>query len=158
MFSHCKNLSCNNRIYVKIFLYRLSEKLFVNMSNYINLRTCTTASLDYGIFNIKEAIEKIKEKPEEYSNIITITENNNMYSFVSVMKQIQKSGMEDKIKTIVGVDITIGKKRNDDSNQVDKYNVLMLAKNNNGYTNLCKLQTVFYKSRKKLIFVIKYTI
>ena len=149
MFSHCKNLSCNNRIYVKIFLYCLSEKLFVNISNYINLRTCTTASLDYGIFNIKEAIEKIKEKPEEYSNIITITENNNMYSFVSVMKQIQKSGMEDKIKTIVGVDITIGKKRNDDSNQVDKYNVLMLAKNNNGYTNLCKLQTVFYKSRKK---------
>lgn len=128
MFRHCKNLSCNNRIYVKIFLYCLSEKLFVNMSNYINLRACTTASLDYGIFNIKEAIEKIKEKPEEYSNIITITENNNMYSFVSVMKQIQKSGMEDKIKTIVGVDITIGKKRNDDSNQVDKYNVLMLAK------------------------------
>ena len=119
------------------------------MSNYINLRTCTTASLDYGIFNIKEAIEKIKENPEEYSNTITITENNNMYSFVSVMKQIQKSGMEDKIKTIVGVDITIGKKRNDNSNQTDTYNVLMLAKNNNGYTNLCKLQTVFYKSRKK---------
>ena len=79
---------------------------------YVNLRGYTTASMDCGLFNIENAIEKIKSNPEEYSSAFAITEKNNMYSIIDFYKHGQKASNDNfKFNSIVGIDLTFSKEK-----------------------------------------------
>ena len=57
--------------------------------------------------DIKNAIEKIKSNPEEYSSAFAITEKNNMYSIIDFYKHGQKASNDNfKFNSIVGIDLT----------------------------------------------------
>lgn len=123
---------------------------------YVNLRSYTTASMDFGIFDYNGAIAKTQENPEEYTPSFAVTEHNNMFSVIDFYKSAT-----DNFKSIIGVEITFAKEskhivkmheitgtRESEKIEYELYDNLMIAKNNDGYTNLCKLQTIFYKSKK----------
>lgn len=115
---------------------------------YVNLRTYTTASDKFGIFNIDAAIQKINDNPEEYSKSFAITEYLNMFSFIDFYKQVK--GV-DGFNPIFGVELDIAslKNNNIERQEYELFPNLFIAKNESGYQNLCKLQTLFYKSKKK---------
>ena len=123
---------------------------------YVNLRSYTTASMDFGIFDYNGAIAKTQENPEEYTPSFAVTEHNNMFSVIDFYK-----AAKDNFKPIIGVELSFAKEskhivkmheitgtRESEKIEYELYDNLMIAKNNDGYTNLCKLQTIFYKSKK----------
>lgn len=127
--------------------------------SFVNLRAYTTASMQFGIFNIEEAVEQCKNNPQEYTNAFAITERNNMYSVIDFYK---KATSNPEFNPIVGVDLVFAKenetilkvKEDNQEREVvrknsETYPLLLLAKNNDGYKNLSKLQTLFYTSAKK---------
>ncbi len=74
--------------------------------------------------------EKLIGKAVEYKlKAIAITDINSMQGVI----QFVKHAKENKIKTIIGCTIT--------DTQDDKLYAILLAKNNKGYTDICKLIT-----------------
>ena len=57
--------------------------------SYINLRTNTAASLDYGFLDVEAALKKCQSEPSEYGMAFAVTERNNMYSVVDFYKKGQ---------------------------------------------------------------------
>lgn len=131
---------------------------------YVNLRSFTTASMvgnkekNCGMLDIDGALQKIKSNPDEYSNAIAVTEKNNMYSVID----FYKSGLElnNNFNSIVGIHLNFAHE-DEQQYQVNEangtrvesrivsytYPVLLIAKNNQGYQNLCKLQTLYFQSK-----------
>lgn len=121
---------------------------------YINLRTNTAASLDYGFLDVEAALKKCQSEPSEYGMAFAVTERNNMYSVVDFYKKGQSiSGFN----PIVGIDLDIvyeeqttreykGEKIVDVKRSV--HPVLMLARNHQAYLNLCRLQTFLSENKK----------
>lgn len=127
---------------------------------FVNLRTYTSASMEFGIFNIDEAVEQSIEKPNEYYPSFAITEKNNMYSVIDFYKK--STSINPNFKPIIGIDLDFssekkksydiieqGETRETFRKETEKYPLLLIAKNKNGYVNLSKLQTLFYKSQKR---------
>ena len=128
-------------------------------SQFINLRAYTTASMDFGLFDIEAAVEQSKQNPKEYPSTFAITERNNMFSVIDFYKHA--TAINPSFKPIVGIDLTFcheherkielverGQKRISTQIESTKYPLLLLAKNEQGYQNLCKLQTLFQRSNK----------
>ena len=132
---------------------------------YVNLRAFTTASMvgneekNCGLFDIQGALKKIQENPEEYSNTFAVTEKNNMYSVIDFYKAGQNN---EDFNALIGIHLNFAKQhekqyevkennnvRVETIEEAETYPVLLIAKNNNGYQHICKLQTLFFKSKKE---------
>ena len=99
--------------------------------NFIHLNVHT----EYSLLNNYNPIEKLIDKASELEfRAMAITDYNNMYGVLDFYKRCKKKS----IKPIIGSEITLKYANN------KFYNIILLAKNNNGYKNLCKLVSNLY--------------
>ena len=109
---------------------------------YTNLRAYTSASLQFGLFDIENALQKVKNNPDEYSNAWAVTEHNNMFSIVKFSKAAK--GV-DGFNPIFGIELTfseeteqtvrvkeLGGFRDAVNTSSEKYDLLLIAKSRLG--------------------------
>ena len=90
---------------------------------------------EYSLLNNYNPIEKLVEKAKELNfKAMAITDYNNMYGVIDFYKRCKKNS----IKPIIGCELTLSYSNN------EFYNIILLAKNNLGYKNLCKLVSNLY--------------
>lgn len=99
--------------------------------NFVPLKTQTEFSITQGINKIQEIVEKASENNMQ---AMAITDLNGMYGAIAFYKECKSKG----IKPIVGIDVTV--------EQMDgnKYNLTLLAKNENGYKIINELNSKAY--------------
>jgi len=93
-------------------------------TSFIHLHCHSNYSLLDGVITIDRLIDKAK-----YYNMkaLALTDHNNLYAAVELYEKCKETG----IKPIIGAEITLD----------DNTNVVLLAKNKEGYSNLCKIIT-----------------
>ncbi|WP_313960693.1 DNA polymerase III subunit alpha [uncultured Parvimonas sp.] len=90
---------------------------------------------EYSLLNNYNPMEKLIDKAKELNfKAMAITDYNNMYGVVDFYKRCKKNS----IKPIIGCELTLSYPNN------EFYNIILLAKNNQGYKNLCKLVSNLY--------------
>lgn len=90
---------------------------------------------EYSLLNNFNPMEKLIEKAKELNfKAMAITDYNNMYGVIDFYKRCKKNS----IKPIIGCELTLSYSNN------EFYNIILLAKNNLGYKNLCKLVSNLY--------------
>lgn len=90
---------------------------------------------EYSLLNNYNPIEKLINKAVELNfKSMAITDYNNMYGVIDFYKRCKKNS----IKPIIGCEVTLKYPNS------KFYNVILLAKNNNGYKNLCRLVSNLY--------------
>lgn len=105
--------------------------------NYVPLNVKT----DYTFLSSLVTVKKLVEKCIEYNiNSVAITDLNSMSSCLEFYNEC----VSDDIKPILGVDL-----------EVDDFNVLLYAKNNEGYTELVKLVTLVSERTLTILDLIK---
>jgi DNA polymerase-3 subunit alpha len=127
--------------------------------NFIHLHNHTCYSLLDGLPQVDELINHAKE---EGSGAVAITDHGVMYGVVDFYKKCKKAG----VKPIIGAEayLTPGSRFSKSSNEDKKnYHLLLLAKNNTGYSNLLQLITIahlegfYYKPRVDWEILQKYS-
>ncbi len=117
--------------------------------SFVHLHNHSHYSLLDGLSKIDEMVKKAKSLSMP---AVAITDHGNMYGAIEFYKECKKQG----IKPIIGVEAYIANRsRFDKQPNVDnqRYHLILLAKNNNGYKNLIKLVTAanlegyYYKPR-----------
>ena len=102
------------------------------MSKFIHLH-------NYSDFSLLEAAQSIKSIVDIAHNLsmdsIALTEKGNLFSMVSFYKYAKKKG----IKPIIGCDLQIKSTLSIQKNNSKTFSIVILAKNNTGYSNLMKL-------------------
>ena len=120
-----------------------------NMSKFVHLHTHSHYSLLDGLSKVEALVKKAKEFGME---ALAITDHGNMHCAVEFYKKAKEAG----IKPIIGVEVYMAKgSRLSKISNVDnmRYHLTLLAKNEVGYRNLCKLVTAshlegfYYKPR-----------
>ena len=108
------------------------------MSNFIHLHNHS----DFSLLDSSQSIDSILKRANDLSmNSIALTESSNLFSMISFYKAAQKY----KIKPILGCEIII-----DEPSYFNKqtgnslFQLVLLAKNNTGYSNLMKLVSESY--------------
>lgn len=90
---------------------------------------------EYSLLNNYNPMEKLIDKAKKLNfKAMAITDYNNMYGVIDFYMRCKKNS----IKPIIGCEITLSYPNN------EFYNVILLAKNNQGYKNLCKLVSNLY--------------
>lgn len=90
---------------------------------------------EYSLLNNYNPMEKLIDKAKELNfKAMAITDYNNMYGVIDFYKKCKKNS----IKPIIGCELTLSYPDN------EFYNIILLAKNNHGYKNLCKLVSNLY--------------
>ena len=96
-----------------------------------HLKLHTEYSLLEGVGKIEEYIEKAEQSGV---NALAITDTA-MFGVIEFYKKCKKSG----IKPIIGLEVFL-----DGIVSEGEYSLTLLAKNRNGYRNLCKLSSISY--------------
>ena len=108
------------------------------MSNFCHLHVHTKYSLLDGLCKIDELIERVKALGQ---NSIAITDHGNMFGAIEFYKCAKKEG----IKPILGCEVYTAIGKRTERNPAERYNhLILLAKNNKGYSNLMKLVSLGY--------------
>ncbi len=108
------------------------------MSNFCHLHVHTKYSLLDGLCKIDELIECAKTLNQ---NAIAITDHGNMFGVIEFYKCAKKEG----IKPILGCEVYTAIGKRTERNPAERYNhLILLAKNNKGYSNLMKLVSLGY--------------
>ena len=119
------------------------------MPKFIHLHTHSHYSLLDGLSKIDGLVNKAKEMGME---ALALTDHGNMYGSVEFFEKARKAG----IKPIIGVEVYVAKgSRLSRGGREDmtRYHLTLLAKNEEGYHNLCELVTrshlegFYYKPR-----------
>ncbi len=117
--------------------------------NFVHLHVHTHYSLLDGMSKIPNLIKRVKDLG---MNAVAITDHGNMHGAIEFYKEAKKNG----IKPIIGMEgyVTPNDMRKKDLGLNDeRWHITLLAKNNKGYKNLIKLNTVahlegfYYKPR-----------
>ena len=96
----------------------------------LEVKTC------YSILSSLNKIDKLTEKASSMGYVsLAITDLNNMFGVYEFYLSCKKNN----IKPIIGIEITI-----------NNSNIILLAKNNNGYKNLIKLSTLVSDNNIKI--------
>lgn len=116
----------------------------------------------YSLLNALPKIEDlVKEAKKNEMSALALTDNGNLYGAIEFYKECKK----EEIKPIIGIDAYVAyRSRFDKQTGVDKerYRLILLAKNENGYKNLIKLVTYshlegfYYKPRLDKELLEKY--
>lgn len=94
-------------------------------NNFVHLNVHT----EYSLLNNYNPMKKLISKAKELNfNALAITDYNNMYGVIEFYKLCKKN----EIKPVIGVEITL-------CYGSSYHNIILLAKNNEGYKNLCRL-------------------
>ncbi|MDR0850660.1 MAG: DNA polymerase III subunit alpha [Christensenellaceae bacterium] len=116
------------------------------MKPFIHLHVHTEYSLLDGACTIKKLVEKVKEQG---APAIAITDHGNMMGALKFYAECFKLG----IKPIIGCEFYIAENRHVKSGKPELFHLILLAKNNTGYKNLLKLNSIahvegfYYKPR-----------
>lgn len=116
------------------------------MKPFIHLHVHTEYSLLDGACTIKRLVEKVKEQG---APAVAITDHGNMMGTLKFYAECYKKG----IKPIIGCEFYIAENRHVKSGRPELFHLILLAKNNTGYQNLLKLNSVaniegfYYKPR-----------
>ncbi|MDP2586898.1 MAG: DNA polymerase III subunit alpha [Candidatus Komeilibacteria bacterium] len=116
---------------------------------FVHLHTHSHYSLLDGLPKIPELVKKAKEFKMP---ALALTDHGSMYGIIEFYEQCQKAG----IKPIIGMEAYVAPNSRlgkDGKNDTHPYHLILLAKNNQGYKNLLKLNTLahlegfYYKPR-----------
>ncbi|MFA6860405.1 MAG: DNA polymerase III subunit alpha [Clostridia bacterium] len=107
------------------------------MGRFVHLHNHTEFSLLDGIAKIKKLVEVAAGRGD---GAVAITDHGNMYGVL----QFYKTCLEKQIKPIIGCEFYCCHDREAKSGRPDTAHLILLAKNDIGYHNLLKLQTVAY--------------
>lgn len=109
-------------------------------SLYVDLHVHTQYSIRDGIGKISDLVEKTKSMGR---SALAITDHGNLSGTIEFYNECQRQG----IKAILGCEVYVAAtSRFDKSNSKDNvnYHLVLLARNNEGYKNLCQLSTLSY--------------
>ena len=129
------------------------------MSNFTHLHVHTQYSILDGAANIKVMLERVKELGMES---LAITDHGNMYGVLEFFNTAKKIG----IKPILGCEMYVAEDRHNKSGSESRsgYHLILLAKNEKGYSNLIKLcsmgflkENFYYKPRIDKELLKQYT-
>ncbi|OHA87206.1 MAG: hypothetical protein A2644_02345 [Candidatus Zambryskibacteria bacterium RIFCSPHIGHO2_01_FULL_39_63] len=107
---------------------------------FTHLHTHSHYSLLQALPKIPELIEATKKDGME---ALALTDNGNMYGAIEFYKECKKAG----VKPIIGVDAYLASRTRFDKQagvDKDRFRLVLLCKNENGYKNLLKLVTASY--------------
>jgi len=119
------------------------------MSDFIHLHVHTEYSLLDGAIRLNSLIKKAKEFNMDS---VAITDHGTMFGTIEFYEKAKKAG----IKPIIGCECYVAPRTINDRTPEDKKglrHLVLIAKNNTGYKNLCKLATIgqlegsYYKPR-----------
>ncbi|MDL2326983.1 DNA polymerase III subunit alpha, partial [Bacteroidales bacterium OttesenSCG-928-A14] len=119
------------------------------MSNFSHLHVHTEYSFLDGMAKIPELIDKAYK---DGMRAMAITDHGNMYGVLDFINQVNKYNKKleagsEKFKGIIGCEVYVASKsRHDKSGKEDRsgHHLVLLAKNMDGYHNLCRLVTKAY--------------
>ena len=114
------------------------------MSQFVHLHNHS----DFSLLESSQSIISIVDKVKELSmDSVALTERNNLFSMIDFYKYALKNN----IKPIIGVEINIEKSNYQQhvSSGNNFYQLVLLAKNNQGYLNLMKLVSLSYTNSTK---------
>lgn len=124
--------------------------------SFVHLHNHTEYSLLDGAARISKLVKTAKERG---APAVAITDHGNMYGTYRFYKECKKAG----IKAIIGCEIYIVDDMNSRNPNDHIAHLVLLAKNNTGYTNLCKINSAawtrgfYYKPRIDYDFLAKHS-
>ena len=116
------------------------------MKNFVHLHVHTEYSLLDGCARISKLVEKVKENG---GKAVAITDHGNMAGALTFYTECYKNG----VKPIIGCEFYVAFDRKYKTGKADTAHLVLLAKNNEGYNNLLKLNGIaategfYYKPR-----------
>lgn len=116
------------------------------MSKFVHLHLHTEYSLLDGAARIDKLVKILKERE---APACAITDHGNMYGTVKFFEKCKANG----IKPIIGTEFYVADNYKDKTGKFDYAHITILAKNDEGYKNLCKLNSIawidgfYYKPR-----------
>lgn len=111
------------------------------MQNFVHLRLHTEFSITDGILHVKDAI-KLAQADQMFA--LAMTDLQNMFGLVKFYKGCLDAG----VKPIIGAEVNVA--ATPENGSIDKYKILILAKNIKGYQELSALITRSYTENKIL--------
>lgn len=106
--------------------------------NFVHLHNHTEFSLLDGMSKIPELVSAAKRYGMK---ALAITDHGNMFGAIKFYNECKKQG----IKPIIGCEVYLAEKRKEDKSG-SNYHLVLLAKNMEGYKNLCKIVSDAYTS------------
>ena len=116
------------------------------MKNFVHLHVHTEYSLLDGVARVKQLIKKVKESG---GTAVAMTDHGTMAGSLQFFAECYKNN----IKPIIGCEFYVAYDRNYKQGKPDNAHLVLLAKNNEGYENLLKLNAIackegfYYKPR-----------
>ena len=111
------------------------------MSSFIHLRNHSQYSILDATPSIKDLVKKCQNLQMES---VALTDHANLFGAVEFYKECQDQG----IKPIIGTELYVAPTNHTEKRKLPgmraAYNLTLLAKNNQGYKNLCKLSSLGY--------------
>ena len=126
------------------------------MENFVHLHLHTEYSLLDGATRIKKLVKELKERG---APACAITDHGNMYGAVKFYEACKENG----IKAIIGTEFYVAQDLNYKQGRQSPAHLIILAKNEKGYHNLCKLNSIawvkgfYYKPRIDYETLAKYS-
>ncbi len=108
------------------------------MGNFVHLHVHTEYSLLDGAARIGKVVKVAKEMGMP---ALAITDHGNMYGSVAFFDECEKQG----IKAIFGCEFYLCDNLEDKQGKVKLHHLVLLAKNETGYYNLCKLNSIAFE-------------
>lgn len=109
----------------------------VTAQGFVHLHAHSQFSILQATSDVKELVARAKELEMP---AVALTDHGNMMGAF----QFVGSALKEGIKPIVGCEFFVCKDRNNKTQKDNGYQVVLLAKNKNGYRNLCKLSSLSY--------------
>lgn len=126
------------------------------MSNFVHLHLHTQYSLLDGAARIEKLVKVLKERN---APACAITDHGNMYGTVKFYEACKKND----IKPLIGTEFYVSNNHKDKTGKFDYAHITIIAKNEQGYKNLCKLNSIawldgfYYKPRIDYDLLEKYS-
>ena len=113
------------------------EEIKLKPSDYVHLHNHTHYSLLDGLTKIEDLVKFVKETGME---AVAVTDHGTMSGLIDLYKTCTDAG----IKPILGLEAYVAARRMEDRDPAydkERYHVTLLAMNNQGFENLCRLMT-----------------
>ena len=105
------------------------------MENFVHLHVHTEYSLLDGVARVKKLIETVKNRG---GKAVAMTDHGTMAGALQFFAECYKNG----IKPIIGCEFYVAKDRHYKQGKPDNAHLVLSAKNNEGYSNLLKLNAI----------------
>lgn len=118
-----------------------SNTLKLNPSDYVHLHNHSHFSILDGLQKIPEMVSKTKEYGME---AIAVTDHGTMGAAIELYKKCKS----EDIKPIIGSEFYVAARKHTDKDKdkdKERFHLILLAMNEQGYKNLCKLTTISYR-------------